>query len=188
MMNFMIKQLMHRILKLYPFRSRQATTSQSFGSGTPLSVDWVLPGYMAVGRLPRTSDIHVLKRSGIQDILALCAETEGAWSTAVEQEFHCHRIVIPDSHYSTPLSPHQIAIAVRHIHHCIEHNRPVFVHCLAGIERSPTICTAYLCRYHHYSLWEALNWLKTVHSDSLPSEHQLKVIQAYLDSCSQRIA
>lgn len=187
-MSVMIKQLMHRILKRYPFRSRQAYPSQLFGSGTPLSVDWVLPGYMAIGRLPRSVDVDTLKRSGIQDILALCSETEGPWSAEVQKAFYCHRIVIPDSHYSTPISPYQIAIAVRHIHQCIENNRPVFVHCLGGIERSPTICTAYLCRYHHYSLWEALSWIKSVHSDSLPSEHQLKAIQNYLDGCSQSIA
>ncbi len=54
------------------------------------------------------------------------------------------------------------------------------MHCLAGIERSPTVCIAYLCRYHNLEIWEATNWLKEIHPRSHPSASGMKAIQDFL--------
>lgn len=148
-----------------------------------VSVDWVLPRQVAVGSLPQQSDVSMLREAGLKAVLALCSEHEGQWPMAIQDAFSCHRVSMPDSHHAAPMTPHQIAIAVHHIHHCLQQNRPVFVHCLAGVERSPIICTAYLCRHHHYPLWESLNWVKTVHPESLPNPRQLKALKEYLAIC-----
>lgn len=179
---------MNHILNFSPFQSRRKRHSPFSTNGRSFPIDWILPGQIAVGRLPGASDSESLKRSGVRAVLALCSASEGAWPADLSQHFHCHRIVIPDSHYAKPLMTHHISMAVDHLNTCIEHRLPVFVHCLAGIERSPTICTAYLCRYHKYTLWESLNWVKQVHPDSLPSELQLQVIQDYLDESAHKIA
>jgi predicted protein tyrosine phosphatase len=176
----MIKYLMSYVSSLYTSTSQRHRGAQPNGAAGVLSVDWVLPGRVAVGALPRVSDADVLEKAGIRAVLALCSEGEGAWPMQIQDMFHCHRISIPDSHYTAPITPQQIAIAVNHIQHCVEQNLPVFVHCLAGVERSPTICTAYLCRHHYYPLWESLNWVKSVHPESLPSTQQLQAIRKYL--------
>jgi len=118
------------------------------GSGlSRFSVDWVLPGQLAVGRLPRANDRQALHQAGIRTVLALCAETEGAWPSEIQEQFRCLRYVLPDSHYTARPTARQIGEAVRFIHRSIDKSEPIFVHCLAGIERSPSICIAYLCCY-----------------------------------------
>lgn len=180
----MIEYLMSYVSALSPFTAQPFTALQSGLRKTSVnraaSVDWVLPGQVAVGALPGARDAEILQKAGIRAVLALCSEREGAWPVDVQTMFYCHRISIPDSHYSAPMTLQQIAIAVHHIHQCVEQRLPIFVHCLAGIERSPTVCTAYLCRHHHYPLWESLHWVKTVHPESLPSPKQLQAVREYL--------
>ncbi|MEO1521681.1 MAG: dual specificity protein phosphatase [Cyanobacteria bacterium J06633_2] len=173
-------------LLFFWFRRKHPKRSSRHQQSFP--VHWVIPYRLAVGRLPRKADMDELARSNIQAVLALCSESEGQWPINLEQRFQCHRIVIPDSHYATPLKPHQIETAVDYLHECIQRQLPVFVHCLAGIERSPTICIAYLCRYHNYTLWESLDWVRRVHPDSLPTDKQIQSIRGYLSRRAQRIA
>ncbi len=176
----MFEHLMTYVSALSPFPAQRHSSLPPHDVDGAPSVDWVLPGHVAVGALPSVADAEVLRKAGIRAVLALCSEQEGPWPAQVREMFYCHRISIPDSYYTAPITLQQIAIAVHHIHQCLGQHCPVFVHCLAGIERSPTICTAYLCRYHHYPLWESLNWVKSVHPQSLPSTQQLQAIREYL--------
>ncbi|MGB3495456.1 MAG: dual specificity protein phosphatase [Elainellaceae cyanobacterium] len=150
-------------------------------SKSRFSVDWVLPGQLAVGRLPRATDGQVLQEAGIRTVFALCDESEGAWPVNLQEQFRCLRYVLPDSRYSTRPTAQQVGEVIRLVHHSIEKSEPVFVHCLAGIERSPSICTAYLCCYQHLPLWQALNWLKQVHPNSRPNDFQIQAIRDYLE-------
>jgi hypothetical protein len=172
-----------------PFLRRWRTKPHRYNhSRASFPIDWVLPRTLAVGRLPQAVDGDTLAQADIQAVLALCSESEGPWPNGLEHRFYCRRIVIPDSHYTTALTSHHIEAAVDHLHACIECRLPVFVHCLAGIERSPIICTAYLCKHQNYSLWESLNWVKQVHPDSLPTEQQIQSIRDYLNDCARTVA
>lgn len=145
------------------------------------SVDWVLPGQLAVGRLPRSKDGLTLQQAGIRTVFALCAEAEGEWPADIQNQFRCLRYVLPDSHYAARPTPQQVGEVVRLVHRSIEKSEPVFVHCLAGIERSPSICVAYLCCYQNLPLWQALNWLKQVHPASSPNDFQIQAIRDYIE-------
>lgn len=165
--------------KSHAIASSSRSTRHSGVSST--FFDWVLPNQLAVGRLPRSGEGLVLQHIGIRSVISLCAESEGAWPEDLKQQIRCVRYVLPDSHYSWPLSAPQIAEAVELLHRELSTHAPVFVHCLAGIERSPTLCIAYLCRYQHLSLWEAHNWVKQAHAESVPTDAQLQAIREYLE-------
>ena len=144
------------------------------------SVDWVIPGKLAIGRLPQPGDEEQLIQANIKTVLSLCAEQEGVLPEKINKNFQCFRLVLPDRHYSTQMTAKQLAEAVNIVHQNIQNNHPIFVHCLAGIERSPTVCIAYLCMYHKMELWEAANWVKQVHSSSLPNDSGLRAIRELL--------
>jgi len=146
---------------------------------TLLSVDWVIPGKLAVGRLPQDGDEVQLAKANIKAVLSLCAEQEGILPPEITQNpnYKCFRLVLPDRHYTTQMTAEQLAQAVAIVWENIQNNPPIFVHCLAGIERSPTVCIAYLCKYHKMQLWEAANWLKQVHPTSLPNDSELRAIR-----------
>lgn len=164
--------------------NKQSSASGShhgYSSQSRFSVDWVLPGQLAVGRLPRSVDRQVLKQAGIRTVFALCAESEGAWPVNLQEQFRCLRYVLPDSHYATRPTPQQVGEVVRLVHHSVEKSEPIFVHCLAGIERSPSACIAYLCCYQRLPLWQALNWVKQVHPSSSPNDFQIQAIRDYIE-------
>jgi protein-tyrosine phosphatase len=120
-----------------------------------------------------------LTRANIKVVLSLCAKLEGELPEDVTQNFRCLRYILPDRYYATEFKVDQLAQVVEIVHKSIQHQLPIYVHCLAGMERSPTVCIAYLCRYHNLELWEALNWLKQVHPRSMPNESQIRALREY---------
>jgi protein-tyrosine phosphatase len=112
--------------------------------------------------------------------LTLCGETEGTLPPQIHDRFHWQRFVLPDSHYEEAMDPAALHQAVEHLHDTIRQNQPTYVHCLAGMERSPTVCVTYLCLYEKMPLWEALNWVKQCNPRTGITNDQLKVIQTLI--------
>ncbi len=133
-----------------------------------------------MGDLPRPGDAAVLKAAKIMAVLSLCSEREGQLPEDVRADFHCGRLVLPDSHYPAPMLPEELGRAVEVIHRAQERQMPLYVHCLGGMERSPLVCLAYLCQYRSLRVVEALHWLKQVHPPTSPTSEQLRVLETYL--------
>jgi hypothetical protein len=155
-----------------------AKQRSSYQRQTPFN--WVIPGKLAVGGIPQAEDHSRLVAANIKVVLSLCAEIEGCLPETITRDFNCLRFVLPDRYYTTQLEVHQLAKAVEIVHHSLHNQLPVYVHCLAGIERSPTVCIAYLCLYQNLELWEALNWVKQVHPSAMPNEAQLRTLREFL--------
>jgi protein-tyrosine phosphatase len=143
-------------------------------------VNWVVPGKLAVGASPQPGDSALLKRAGIKIVFSLCGVSEEPLPIDVEQQFRCLRLVLPDSRYKREIQPTQLKAAVDVIQHSVQNELPIYVHCLAGVERSPTVCIAYLCKQYNLELWEALNWLKQAYPAAMPQESQLRAVRNYL--------
>jgi protein-tyrosine phosphatase len=54
---------------------------------------------------------------------------------------------------------------------------PVFVHCVAAIERSPLVCMAWLVQAGGLSSQRALDYLQQVHPGTNPLPQQLRLLQ-----------
>lgn len=186
----MVRQVLQRLRRIFQsiwryFNRRRRVKHPSSSRRDRSTISWVIPGQLALGGLPQPGDGLRLALSNIKVVLSLCAEVEGRLPPDIAQDkkFVCLRHVLPDRHYTTQLNVRQLALAVDLVHQCIERQVPVYVHCLAGIERSPTVCMAYLCRYHNLELWEAANWVKQVHPDSMPNESQIRTIREFRELC-----
>jgi predicted protein tyrosine phosphatase len=140
-------------------------------------ISWVIPGKLAVGPLPKRGDETLLHQENIRAVVTLCAEKEGSLPETLIQTIACQRYVLPDSHYDVEMTAEQLAQAIELVQTQIQNYETVYVHCLAGMERSPTVCVGYLCRYHRLELWEAINWVKQVHPRTALSEAQLKALR-----------
>ncbi|MEY2978405.1 MAG: hypothetical protein RLZZ435_2544 [Cyanobacteriota bacterium] len=141
---------------------------------------WVLPNKLAVGAFPELRDLEELKNNGFQSILTLCNPQEAQLDPAFTEAFHCLQYSLPDSHQAKPLLVQDLGIAVDLLAQALSTQGTTYVHCLAGVERSPTVCVAYLCHYQNLQVWEALNWLKNIHGRTGITSEQLKVISNYL--------
>lgn len=145
-----------------------------------LSPHWLLPRKLAIGPLPQPGDSTALKEAEISVVISLCAPSEGTLPDDVTQAFRCLRFILPDSSFLMGMQVRDLEAVIDVLHEQIQQGEAVYVHCLAGVERSPTVCTAYLCRYEKLELWEAVSRVKQAHPPSLPTEDQLRVVRQLL--------
>jgi protein-tyrosine phosphatase len=143
---------------------------------------WIIPSKLAVGPLPTEETQTALLDAGIQSVLTLCAETEGTPPEALRQAVQWNRWMLPDSHYDYPLTVELLKPALEIVRQSILDEKPTYVHCLAGMERSPTVCIAYLCQYEGMQPWEALNWVKQSNPRTSLTSTQVKIVQALMQS------
>lgn len=161
------------------FRRRQASQPEP-EVVTPAKIDWVIPGRLAIGPIPHEQHHARFVQEQIQAVLTLCAPHEGTVPEWV-QALRWQRCALPDSHYDRLISVAEIETAVEQLHQLVTTEPPVYIHCVAAIERSPLITLAYLCRYRNLDLWEALKHLQQVHKRTRPTDAQMKVLQQYLN-------
>lgn len=140
-------------------------------------IDWVLVHELAVGPapgLPRHLDR--LAAEGFAAVLSLCGVDEAAPPPGLEQRFRCRRVVLPD--HRSPREP-LLAELQQALAELAELRRfgPVFVHCVAAVERSPLVCMAWLVRERGLTTQGALDYLMQVHPGTNPLPRQLALLR-----------
>ena len=139
-------------------------------------IDWVLRDELAVGQVPTKSNhIEMLIKEKIVSILGLCSEEEGKYPKDINKHFTCKRVVLPDHKYKRDPTIYEINSSINALSDLIVKG-PVFVHCVASIERSPLICMAWLIKNHNLSINQALDYLMEIHPGTNPLPGQLKVL------------
>jgi atypical dual specificity phosphatase len=152
--------------------------SQSNAQTAKVAFRWIVDRQLAVGPIPDATLHEQLLNAGFKSILTLCDAAEGNLYSEVPNNFNWQRLVLPDSHYEEALVADHLAQAVAIVHQAITEAAPIYVHCLAGMERSPSVCVSYLCLHQGMEVWEALNWVKQRNSRTSISPSQVQAIQA----------
>jgi hypothetical protein len=139
-------------------------------------VDWVLVQELAVGPAPR-ADRHLdrLTAGGVTAVLSLCSEQEAPPPAGLESRFECRRLVLPDHRVERlpELAELEQALAALAELRAIG---PVYVHCVAAMERSPLVCLAWLVRRQGLTPQRALDYLMQVHPGTNPLPGQLALL------------
>ena len=142
--------------------------------------DWVLINELAVGPAPRKPHhIELLISAGIKGILSLCSEDEVSQPEIPANQLQHQRIILPDHSYSREPSVNEIMSTLHELKQ-LKTIGPVFVHCKAGIERSPLICIAWLVMEKNLSIQSALDYLMQVHPGTNPLANHLMIIEELL--------
>ena len=143
-------------------------------------IDWVLQNELAIGPAPRDEeDLNYLLNEGIISILSLCSEQEVCPPKNIEKYFNFIRFFLPDHKFNKPPTLDQLEKCLDIISR-IKHKGPVFVHCVASVERSPLVCMAYLVINHKLKPQQALDYLMQVHPGTNPLTNQLNLLK-YLE-------
>jgi len=144
---------------------------------------WVFPQQLAIGRLPNAADLPLLQSQGIQTIVSLCRPDEGCLPPQALALFEVVSCPLPDQRDSEVLTVERLRQAVALVDYHLRQQRRVYVHCLRGIERAPTVCVAYLCQgSRDVETWEALQFLREVYPAARPTSTQMRIVEAYLRS------
>lgn len=137
---------------------------------------WVLVDELAIGPAPR-AERHLarLADAGIRAVLSLCSAEEASPPAEMERDFACRRLVLPDHRSDRLVEAGELEAALALLAE-LRPTGPVFVHCLAAMERSPLVCLAWLMRHRRLSLQRALDYLMQVHPGTSPLPEQLEVL------------
>jgi len=141
-----------------------------------IKIDWVLQNELAIGQAPKKqADILELKKYGIISILSLCSKEEISSDLEIEKFFLLKRVVLPDHKYKVAPTINNLNLALAKLSEIITKG-PVYVHCVAGIERSPLVCMAWLIKNHNLTPIQALDYLMEVHNGTNPLPEQLNLL------------
>jgi len=150
--------------------------------GSRFRLSWVLIDELAVGPAP-LAERHLdrLADEGIGAILSLCRDDEAPRPEHLEQRFVCDRWVLPDHRAGRLPGVDELRTALLRLEALRAHG-PVFVHCVAAMERSPLVCLAWLVSQHGQTPQRALDYLMQVHPGTNPLPGQLALL-GQLVSC-----
>ena len=141
-----------------------------------IKINWVLNDQLAIGAVPRdNNDLELLKKYGIVWIFSLCSKEEINVEINFEDYFSCKRVILPDHKYKEALTIDQLNLAINTLAEIIE-SGPVYIHCVAAIERSPLVCMAWLIKKHNLNPTQALDYMMDIHKGTNPLPEQLKLL------------
>jgi protein-tyrosine phosphatase len=139
-------------------------------------IDWVLVNELALGPAPRAErHLERLQAEGVKAILSLCSEAEAPALPGMEQRFALARLVLPDHRSGRLPELAQLQQALAELEQ-LQAAGPVFVHCVAAMERSPLLCLAWLVRRRGLSPQRALDYLMQLHPGTSPLAGQLALL------------
>ena len=141
-----------------------------------MDLAWIEPGF-AIGSRPYVPERRQIAAAGIEAIVALHEPAEGeadAWrKLGIDFE------VIP--------TPDWVAIpracftsAVEAVLRRRARGQSVLLHCLAGVNRAPTVAAAVLCRRDGLSVGEALARVRAARPAAAPTPEQVASLRAWL--------
>ena len=140
-------------------------------------LDWVLSNEIAVGPAPlKKSHFEYLAKKKIKSILNLCNEKEAPIEEIYKSVFNIKRYTLPDHKVNKEIEIHEIKEIIGIIEK-LKSSGAVYIHCFAGVERSPLICMAWLISKHKLSPQRSLDYLMEVHKGSNPLPSQYKLLR-----------
>ncbi|WP_299409479.1 dual specificity protein phosphatase [Acaryochloris sp. IP29b_bin.148] len=149
----------------------------------PKRFSWIIPNQLAVGSFPhQTSSASQLRREGITAVLCLNEEDEQPVPNDIQNGFLWKRVPIPDGFTGGVPSEEQFDDALKILNRWQRKGHIVYVHCLAGVGRSASVCCLYVAQKQGLALEDAIAFVKEQHHYASPDKNQVQVMQAYLES------
>lgn len=146
-------------------------------------VSWVLNDQLCVGAAPKTIEhLQSLRSQGIKSILNLCSMSDFDLPPETFQFFEWRNFPLPDHRSGRVPEFHELKTCLNFIKE-LKHYNPTYVHCLAGVERSPLVILAWLMQNKKLRLQQALDYLQQVHPGTCPLPQQLRFLEFYFDAC-----
>ncbi len=144
------------------------------------SYSWVLVDELMVGSAPLKMDNLIeLEKNGIKSVLSLCSDKEVVIPNEINNFFVCKSFILPDHTYKRVTQSDEIITILGILEELINQG-PVYVHCFAGVERSPLVCMAWLVKKYSMSINESLIYLMNVHKKTNPLPKQIACLHKIL--------
>ncbi|MBD2105064.1 dual specificity protein phosphatase family protein [Leptolyngbya sp. FACHB-261] len=143
---------------------------------------WVIPNYLALGPFPQAQDLERLRVQGITAVLTLNEIHEGSLPIRLKSQFTWTRVPIPDGLLGGVPKVTQLSQCMEVLGQWRTEGHHTYVHCMAGVGRSPLVCAAYLIVFESYSLSEAMQQIQYARPIASPDARQLMVLSQFLQT------
>lgn len=149
--------------------------------GSKLPISWLRTRRLAIGPMPRNPGHWLaLRQQGIQSIFSCCELEEGVWLPP--QEWLQRRFPLPDHRHPDAMTNDILAEAVNSAFELYSAGQPLYLHCWAGMERSPLVAIGLLCRAESLNFFDALAQVKDQHPVAKPLIPHLLILESLLAS------
>jgi hypothetical protein len=146
----------------------------------PLIYSWVITGRLAIGPMPR-SEAHwqQLTAAGLRSRFSCCYPEEEIY-TPPPQDWLQGGVCLPDHRRQEPLRPERLVEALSLAQQIIETQPATYLHCMAGMERSPLIAVGLLARERKIDVLGALEAIRLCHPMAQPIFSDLDLLEQVL--------
>ena len=139
-------------------------------------IAWIEPGF-AIGSCPYAGDRQRIYERGIRAVVALYEPDERANASWVDLGVEV--VSVPTRDWAgIPAANFDRVVEV--ISACLEADKPVLLHCLAGINRAPTLAAAVLCKRHGLTVEAALEVVRRARPAACPTLEQETSLREWL--------
>jgi len=165
------------------FRAKPAAPKGSDSSAAPmppLIYSWVITGRLAIGPMPRCeAHWQQLAGAGFRSRFSCCYPEEEIYAPP-PQDWLQGGVCLPDHRRQERLRPERLAEALSEAQKIIETQPATYLHCMAGMERSPLIAVGLLARERKIDVLEALEAIRLCHPRAQPIYSDLDVLEQVL--------
>jgi len=140
-------------------------------TGKPDNFSWIIEKKLAGSAIPTSKEeVDWLKEEGVKSIVTIREEPlDDDWIDDIEYlHIHSNDMGVPEFD--------DLISSVDFIHRQLENNKPVMVHCLAGLGRTGIILACYLIKYEKMSADDAITKIRKERSGSIQSYSQEEII------------
>ena len=142
---------------------------------SPPDLVWIERGF-ALGSRPYDHQRQAIVRLGIRVVVALHEPAPG--ETEAWQDLGVRQLVVPTADWvEIPFNGFYRAVAA--ICACLDAGQPLLLHCLAGLNRAPTVAAAVLCRRRGMDVDSALAAVQRARPAAKPTPEQEKSLRRW---------
>ena len=149
---------------------------------TQVSYSWILSNEFAIGQLPFTRDHwQQLSQAGFRSRFSCCYPEEEFAPAPDNWNSVC--VSLPDHRQQEPLTELRLRHALNTAEEMLQGDKlPVYLHCLAGKERSSLIAVGLIAKRRNMDIFTALEWVRRCHPAAQPIYEQLDLMDKILSS------
>lgn len=153
--------------------------AQPSGRGSELSISWLRTRRLAIGPMPQIEHHWLaLQQQGVQSIFCCCEVEEGPWLPP--QEWKQRRFPLPDHRQPDEMTSAMLDQAINSALDLYLAGPTLYLHCWAGMERSPLVAIGLLCRAESLNFFEALAQVRSQHPIAKPLIPHLLILESLL--------
>jgi hypothetical protein len=142
---------------------------------------WIITGKLAIGPIPRhEEDWILLEKNGIKKRFSCCYLNEHIFAPIPDDWISCE-VSLPDHRCQEELTSEKLRHALTEaIHLLSQDDKPMYLHCFAGQERSTLLATGIVSVTERKDLFDALAYIRQCYSKARPLYEHLDILERVL--------